>query len=415
MKRTHVIQVILDDYESGNTDWRTYPDAGAAGNRTIWISQGLYDEIGKRELNGQVLALQQEKLLLDGSGRGNSGWLARGSELEKITYRLEDIPVFYKRDGRIPRYLRHYRTLEELVRELQTLKESAESWKPWILSCIEVMEQEVQREKIPKICQDAEKKEIYFKTLQGLNELKEPVYRRIFSKHYLGNSKRFEQVIQSRIIRDARKWNERVEADKEVMDDAAVLMEIGIETYHQELAVKGNLRFLLDGAETDTGVWQYGTVLNAETLKKLEFLPQQRIRKVVSIENKANYMAVPFEEGTLYLYSHGFFSPAEREFLRKLQDCLTASGEKTTYYHSSDLDYGGMRIFMHIQKEIFPELKPWRMDRETLEQYREQGELRTLEYLKKIEELDVPSELKELRAAILESGITLEQEVFLWK
>ena len=93
-RRNHVIQVILDAYESGNADWRTYPDPNARGNRTIWITQELYDEIGKRELNQQVLDLQQEKLLRDGTGRDSSGWLVRGSELEKITYQLESIPVF---------------------------------------------------------------------------------------------------------------------------------------------------------------------------------------------------------------------------------------------------------------------------------------------------------------------------------
>ena len=70
---------------------------------------------------------------------------------------------------------------------------------------------------------------------------------------------------------------------------------------------------------------------------------------------------------------------------------------------------------MHIQKEIFPDLKPWRMDRETLEHYRELGESRGSEYLKKIEELEVPPELQKLKTAILETGITLEQEAFLWE
>ena len=168
-RRNHVIQVILDAYESGNADWRTYPDPNARGNRTIWITQELYDEIGKRELNQQVLDLQQEKLLRDGTGRDSSGWLVRGSELEKITYQLESIPVFYERDSRIPRYIRHYGPLRELTGELEELKGAAKSWKPWLLFCIEAMEQDVDREKIPKICQDTEKKKVYFQTLRGLN------------------------------------------------------------------------------------------------------------------------------------------------------------------------------------------------------------------------------------------------------
>ena len=86
-RRNHVIQVILDAYESGNADWRTYPDPNARGNRTIWITQELYDEIGKRELNQQVLDLQQEKLLRDGTGRDSSGWLPLPHDNRRLRYR----------------------------------------------------------------------------------------------------------------------------------------------------------------------------------------------------------------------------------------------------------------------------------------------------------------------------------------
>lgn len=110
-KRTNIIQVILDDYESGNKDWRTYPDENVTGNRTIHISQELYDEIGKNNLNRQVLELQEEQLLQDGNGRGISGWYVRGSELEKIEYNLQNIRTFYERDGRIPKYILHYKPI----------------------------------------------------------------------------------------------------------------------------------------------------------------------------------------------------------------------------------------------------------------------------------------------------------------
>ena len=46
--RTSIVQVILDDYEHGDTDWRKYPNQGQNdGKRSIRIVQALYDEIGK--------------------------------------------------------------------------------------------------------------------------------------------------------------------------------------------------------------------------------------------------------------------------------------------------------------------------------------------------------------------------------
>ena len=94
--RTSIVQVILDDYEHGDTDWRKYPNQGQNdGKRSIRIVQALYDEIGKTELNRQVLELQARHLLQDGKGQKISGWYTRGSELEQIVYRLSDIPRFY--------------------------------------------------------------------------------------------------------------------------------------------------------------------------------------------------------------------------------------------------------------------------------------------------------------------------------
>lgn len=414
--QTHIIQVILDDYEKGDKisegkkRWRSYPDKSAEWKHTIKVEGWLYDEIGRKELNQQVLELQEEGLLEDGKGRETSGWYVRGSELEKIVYSVKNIDAFYARDGRTPKYILHYEPIHQLQKEIQFLKASQNQWKPWLLSCIEVLEQDLEKEKIPSIC--TEKKETYFKTLTGLNQLEEPMYKRIFSKRFLGSSKTFENDIQSRIIADARKWNPFVDEDKEVMTDDEVLSEIGIETYHQELSVKGLLKFELNGQSIDTSIWKYGTVLNAEVLKNALLLPEQNITRVITIENRANFMAEPFEEHTLFIFSHGFFSPKERMFLTKLREIL--AGSNTAFYHSSDLDYGGMRIYTFIKEHIFPEVKPYHMDAETFARYQDRAELREDTYLAKIRKMDAPEELQELKNCILKTGSTIEQESMLY-
>lgn len=408
-KRTHIIQVILDNYENSKKDWMTYLDKEIRGNRTIKVTQELYDEIGKQELNRQVLELQKEGLLKDGKGETTSGWYVRGSELEKIVYRLQDIPSFYERDGRTPKYYRHYTPIRQLQEELKMLKDSQKNWKLWLLACMEALEQELEKERIPEICN--EKKEIYFKTLAGLNELEEPLYKRIFSKKYLGGSKVFEENVQSRIIADARKWNACVEEEKEAMGNDEVLSEIGIETYHQELSVKGPLRLEIDGELIDTSAWICGAVLNADTLKRAKLCPQQNIDKIITIENKVNFMAAVYEERVLYIYSHGFLSPKERYFLRNLREVLADT--KVQYYHSSDLDYGGIRIYLSIKETIFPEVRPLYMDAKTFCQYQSHAEKREAAYLQKVAQMGVPEELRELKRCILETESTIEQESML--
>lgn len=153
--RTHIIQVILDDYEKGDKisegkkRWRSYPDKSAEWKHTIKVEGWLYDEIGRKELNQQVLELQEEGLLEDGKGRETSGWYVRGSELEKIVYSVKNIDAFYARDGRTPKYILHYEPIHQFQKEIQFLKASQNQWKPWLLSCIEVLEQDLEKEKNP--------------------------------------------------------------------------------------------------------------------------------------------------------------------------------------------------------------------------------------------------------------------------
>ena len=79
-----------------------------------------------------------------------------------------------------------------------------------------------------------------------------------------------------------------------------------------------------------------------------------------------------YDPEILYIYSHGYFSPLEREFLKKLQRVI--EGKDVEVFHSGDMDYGGIRIFEYIQKHIFPGIKPLQMDVETYEKYEEYDE-----------------------------------------
>lgn len=83
------------------------------------------------------------------------------------------------------------------------------------------------------------------------------------------------------------------------------------------------------------------------------------------------------------------------------------------YYHTGDLDYGGIRIYQSIQEKIFPGLQPLWMDRATFFQHLEDGEKREEAYLSKLRSLAVPEELQELKDCILDTGCTIEQESLL--
>ena len=97
----------------------------------------------------------------------------------------------------------------------------------------------------------------------------------------------------------------------EAMNDKEILSQVYLEEYAQELAIKGNLTIILNGKEISLSDFVYGTVLNTETLRHAVIPEHQEIQKIITVENKANYVSMPYEEGTLIVFSHGFFSPLE--------------------------------------------------------------------------------------------------------
>ena len=79
-----------------------------------------------------------------------------------------------------------------------------------------------------------------------------------------------------------------------------------------------------------------------------------------------------------------------------------------------DMDMGGIRIFRFNKKNIFPKLKPYKMDREAFQEALERGAGIPLEEKKKekLEKLNA-GELEELKKCILEKGVEIEQEILL--
>ncbi len=224
------------------------------------------------------------------------------------------------------------------------------------------------------------------------------------------------------------------------MDSKTVLAQLLIEDYSSELAVKGPLRIEMekpwpDGEKIciDMGEFIYGGVLNSAMLKNSRILPEQPdIRRVVTIENKANFVSAPYDSTTLYIFSHGYFSPGEREFLIRLREVLDKGQgipmgaprnagpdgqadfvrQGIEYFHSGDLDYGGVKIYEYIKNRIFPQLKPFQMDAETFDRYIEYAEAEEPSKLEKLKNVHIP-ELGEMIRRILDTGLVIEQESFL--
>ena len=72
-----------------------------------------------------------------------------------------------------------------------------------------------------------------------------------------------------------------------------------------------------------------------------------------------------FRTDTLYIFCHGFFSPKELKFLGRL--AFLAEKREQSSCTGEIWTWAGIRIFLYNQRKLFPELKPYRMNREAYE------------------------------------------------
>ena len=167
---------------------------------------------------------------------------------------------------------------------------------------------------------------------------------RVFSAAVLNDSKRFKKDYEKKVV----KVLVRSPLYEEGMTDDEILSVHGILSYAQVMEWKGPLLYKLKGGqeyiedkarekeyEIDTSQNQYGTVINSQTLERAFPVSIKGVQRIVTIENKANYEEMKYREDTLYLFCHGFYSPKERIFLKRLME--VAEGE-IQYFHWGDMD-----------------------------------------------------------------------------
>lgn len=388
-----LLERIIKDYESSTTAWK-----GGSRKRSIKINQIELDNMGGSKLLEDIIALEKDNII-------EVDWYSRNSVAERIIYSPGIMDIIYERVNKTPKQKRLQEQKECVQKQLVAVR------KPWIRSFYQELINKLEMGSEPKEL-NPENQSLYFNCLSGLDKLEEPVYKRVFSKRYLtypgiNGSKVFEEKLQSKIVSIARNYCADVDDN---MEEQEVLAQIYLEEYSQELEIKGNLCIELSQNKIDLSVFTFGIILNHETLQVARIPSGQHIKKIITVENKANFKSLPFEEGTLIIFSHGYFSPMEREFLIKLSIALEM--EEVEYYHTGDMDYGGIMIFRYIRNKIFTSLKPLNMDVDTYEIYKDYAEDVKESTIQKLSKLKEPT-FTPLINKIIQEKKGIEQESFL--
>lgn len=392
-------------------DGKTYRAGKASGCRHPIVNQRLMEQLGGRE----AFILQARELERDPSLGGTGmiwfDWYNINADIRKMHYSVQIMPRLCEREGIEDPRKRQLRYIGILS---QWKEKAADTWlERYYTEEIEKLKEGNCSATIQSHLED----EGLYRCLDGILRLKAPVEKPIFSARIFQNQEmQKEQIMPSKIFRE--KYEKKVvgilreysplHVDEMKADET--LAAHGILSYAQTLEWKGPLVYRLDTGEEITTVQNiYGTIINARTLEHAAPILLPGVKRVIIIENKANYEKMTFREEELYIFCHGFFSPKEVRFLKIIGDMKDSGIE---YYHWGDMDYGGIRIFQFNKEQVFPELKPYRMGREDYENAIQQGagvpiEDTKKEKLKKLE----AGELEALKACILEKGLEIEQEL----
>lgn len=396
-------------------------DSYRAGTRSkqwhIEADQKLLDAVGGRS----VLLRQAGELekLTGISGKIIVKWKAVRTEIEKITVSSDAIPL-----------LCQVEQIEDPRERQLSQMELTESWKSrvaradWLIPYYDHILERLNSGKLVKDVPGLEDP-LFFLFLNKTAEERKPLYRRAFSAQVctiwngiaqtkqseskITPTKRFEKIYQSAVLSVLKQYSPLYE---EGMSDEELLTAHGILTYAQTLEFKGAVSYRIDdGPAISTAAQIYGTMFNKQTLENAVPISIVGIRQIMTIENKANYEKMQFRPDTLYIFCHGFFSPPERKFLSRV---VELAGTDTEYFHWGDMDYGGIRIFKFLQKNLFPKLKPWKMDVTDYRMALQMGASISLETDKRerFEQMDA-GVLTPLKEAILKNGKEIEQELLL--
>ena len=196
-----------------------------------------------------------------------------------------------------------------------------------------------------------------------------------------------------------------------------MLEQIGILTHPEILEFCGNIGLVFPNALISTDAFRNGFCIQSENLNLLDRVETVGIKTLLFIENRTNYrhhILKGFDADTLVIHHGGFYSPAKRKLFCLLSESLSPGADALFW---GDIDLGGFLMFSRLKRELFPNLAPWRMDFKDFESYKDHGIVRPPPYLdslrKKMDEAQFDPCFVPVAHAILDAGVTVEQEIML--
>jgi len=351
-----ILNKLLDKFEKS----KAYPDGGSTRRILLKFSSREFPEydIEKPEMRELINSIVQE---LGDRGLVGFEWLKfeRGNIVAQVWLNPDQIAPAYREAGRQPKSDRAFLILE-MARDL---KESVSL--PWLQRYLEdtVANLEKSKSAPPYLPDDPADSEAVLKALWAINDQdNEECLERVFSLRCFGDSKFFTRRARKRVIGIIRNYLPR-DWEGETPSDDEILAQVGIVRSPEQIEFCGGMEGKLTGGRVDFSVFRRGIAINSDTVKEIEIISLKAARKVLFIENKANYIDYILKkkaENELVIFHGGFYSPVKGLFFKKVYEAGRQAGVR--FYHWGDLDVGGFRIFSRLKTNLIPELQPLLMD-----------------------------------------------------
>lgn len=407
-----ILNLLLDRYERSG---HCLPGKQSKRRIALAFSRGEYPAYRENdphtsEINSVIEGLSAEGLISFSWRKGYEGWL-----LDKVYLELGAVSDVYTKAGRTP-----ISDTAALLRQL--LRQAREQiCTPWKQRFLDEELSKVEQNLRPShlLSGPLEQVESILKVLEYTEQ--GPELMRVISVNCFRDSKYLECYLASRMVSITKAYDPELadyrSADEDLLPKNAVLAQLGILTYPEIFEFCGAVRLIFPEGDLDISLFRRGFCLQSENLSGITKITLDGIQSVLLVENRTNYRHILLHgvpEGQLVVLHGGFYSPRKRQLFQFLAASLSPSAEVRFW---GDIDLGGFLMYTRLKKEIFCNLIPHRMGIEDFYAYQSSGSVKNSAYLdsmkKQLERSAFDAVFFPVAHAILETGVTIEQEIML--
>ncbi len=323
-------------------------------------------------------------------------FFSRDGEFQYLTLNIENVDVLYEYVGSVNPKIENEKIVEYLI-GIQ-LDDFLYKFKKFVLNQIET------KYTFPKtFFSNAEELKTIIHIIQEIIALDDEVMKRDFSVRVLGDSKKFKNKYEAKVINIIKEFDPNAEN----IDKEDILKNYNIVSNYSYTLIKHKLLFKLGDAVIDLNKLPYDFALSNHMIRDLEIMKTDII-KVITVENLTTFYGL--NEDALIIYLAGFHNNIKQQLLKKIYETYP----NAIYLHFSDIDFGGFWIYHNLKVKTGIPFKPYKMSIKELEDNKKNLKKLTVNDVNRLESLLENSKFVEFYDVIrymLKNNCKLEQEI----